>query len=417
MSDVDEETKPFDVIVVGAGIQGCGVAQACAANDWTTLVLEKNHAVGLETSSSSSKLIHGGLRYLETYQFKLVRECLLEQKYLLKQASSLVEKRRFLIPLYESSKRPFWMVFLGLYLYSMLKGDWLLREFGCLSKQNIDDLGLTKSNELKKVFYFYDAQTNDEKLTQAVSYSAEKFGASFKFNQDIQSIYYKEGLYHVVLGDGVTYCSRCLVNATGPWVNYISALMTTNHLKNHSKNSHSQKDPDTTERASSDHIFSQSRVDLIQGVHVIVNREPSEDCLYVESPIDGRAVFVLPWYGKIMLGTTERLYQGDPALQKPDDQDVEYLINTYNYFFDHPICSDDIDRVFSGLRVLPTGSESQNSKSRETLFETNQTFPGYVSVVGGKLTVYRATADKVVSLLKPYLPKRKKMVDTRTISL
>jgi len=174
------EEKNYDIIIIGAGIQGAGVAQAAAAAGYKTLVIEKFSQAGLGTSCKSSKLIHGGLRYLESGQFKLVNECLRERKTLLKNAPHLVKLIPFYIPVYAHSIRPAWLIFTGLCLYSLFS----LKPFSIVKKTvwaSLDGLNL---KNLKIVFKYYDAQTDDKKLTQAVINSAEKLSCEIIYDAD-----------------------------------------------------------------------------------------------------------------------------------------------------------------------------------------------------------------------------------------
>ena len=385
-------SSTYDVIVIGAGIQGAGVAQAAAANGWSTLVIEKHQKPACETSSKSSKLIHGGLRYLETAQVKLVYECLREQKFLLKAAPDIVEKKAFYIPVYQHSKRPRWKIAAGLFIYSMLKGDFLVRDLELSAQLDAQQFKYLNRDQLVGICKYYDAQTNDRILTERVCESAKRHGADFEFGQTVKAIKYHNNQYSVYLNNQSEVHAKSIVNAGGPWVNYIADLI--------------------------EPVVPGIGVEWVQGVHIVVDRPAFGCCFYLESPQDHRAVFVLPWQGKTMVGTTERYYTGRPDKQVPHPDDVTYLLNVFNRYFPALMATqNDVLETFSGLRVLPKDMSSANERSRETSLLCSPGLPGYVGVYGGKLTAYRANAEKVINLIYPVLPQRISLVDTSTIPL
>ncbi|WP_045857648.1 glycerol-3-phosphate dehydrogenase/oxidase [Teredinibacter purpureus] len=389
---MDEPYLCVDVLVIGAGIQGAGVAQAAAAQGWSTCVIEKNASAGEETSSKSSKLIHGGLRYLETYQFSLVRKCLREKKRLCHIAPSLVKPARFIIPVYNNSQRsPLW-VRIGLWLYALLgwpdnpvRGRLSRREWSAHAELNQQGLCV--------LFEYDDAQTDDKALTEAVLNSAEKLGANVLFNGDVERVSYSATQGYITqLRDGRRIVSQAFVNATGPWVNEFVQCMV----------------PQPPVMA----------IDLVQGTHLVVNRPAMACCYYMESPDDGRALFVLPWKGKTLIGTTELMVREPSTKCEASADDVRYLIRAYNYFFPrHRIGSNDVIECFTGMRVLPRSSANENKRSRENALLTTASLPGYLAICGGKLTSYRMSAESVIAKLKPYLPVTQPIADTRVLKL
>lgn len=381
----------FDVAVIGAGIHGAGVAQACAAAGWRTLVLEKNDQPALGTSSKSSKLIHGGLRYLETLQFSLVRECLREKHILCRIAPQLVKPAKFIIPVYATSKRsPFW-IRLGLWLYYWM-GFPHNRVRGLLPRSDWAMYPQLRQEGLLALFEYDDAQTDDALLTRAVLQSARAMGASVKFNSDIEHVTYTPSQgYSIMCRDTATLTARCLVNATGPWVNNFST--------------HVSPEPPILP------------VNLVQGTHIVLDRPATNACFYMESPDDRRALFVLPWYGKVLVGTTEKLHTDVPDACAPTQEEMDYLLRAYNYYFPDSVAnSETVIGSFAGLRVLPVSHTNANKRARDTRLVTSEKLPGYVAVYGGKLTAYRATAEQVADLLALHLPVNSAL-STRTIPL
>jgi glycerol-3-phosphate dehydrogenase len=386
----------FDVIVIGAGIHGAGVAQAAAAAGQRVLVLEQQH-VAYGTSSRSSKLIHGGLRYLEKGHFSLVRESLQERALMLKNAPELVTLKPFFIPLYKHTRRQPWQIRLGLSLYAALSGFQHGSLFGSVPRAQWGVLDGLNTRGLRHVFRYYDAQTDDAQLTKAVLRSAERLGAELRMPARVAHIdlssdgasvdYYQGELPH-------TASARVVVNATGPWVNHTLSLVM-------------PKQPA--------HL-----IELVQGTHLVLPGQITRGIYYVESPRDGRAIFVMPWYGHTMIGTTETRYRGDPAQVKPLQTEINYLLQTLKHYFPqhrrHTVL--DVLRAFAGVRVLPAGSGHAFHRPRETHFDVDRVArPRLLSIFGGKLTGWRATAEKVMQRIAPGLPAHTPLADTRNIEL
>lgn len=366
--------KVYDLAVIGAGIHGAGVAQAAAARGLSVVVIERREQGGLETSSASSKLIHGGLRYLETGQLRLVYECLREQKYLLRNAPQLVRMRTFFLPVYKGTHRRPLTIALGLLLYWLLSGCRTKPGFFPIDLRRAATLGL-KSADLQALFTYQDAQTDDCLLTQAVLRSAAQFDCDLVFNCAIAKMEYTD-CFRVVGAEGMSFSARTLVNAAGPWANQVAQLLDPLPLVD---------------------------VEWVAGTHIVLDIPAKEGCVYCEAPSDGRAVFVLPWKGKTLVGTTERILASPNAVAS--DEEIDYLIEVYNGYFADDCCDRrQVVDVFSGTRVLPQARGSTNKRSRETLLVTDRTSqPAYVGIYGGKLTSYRATAEKCLGLLLPYL--------------
>ena len=386
----------YDVIVVGAGIQGSGVAQAAAAAGHRVLVLEQQHpAYG--TSSRSSKLIHGGLRYLETGQFHLVRESLHERTLMLKNAPELVTLKPFYIPLYRQTRRQPWQIRTGLSLYAMLGGFQTGCSFSSVKRSQWSQLDGLNTQGLHHVFRYYDAQTDDALLTQAVLRSAIQLGATLSIPARLELAQLHStgvAVTYIEHGQSQSVNAKVLINATGPWINHTLQCIT-------------PKQPLPS-------------IDLVQGTHLILPGEITQGIYYVESPRDGRAIFVMPWQGQTMIGTTETRYRGDPTAVHPLQAEVNYLLQTLKLYFPaYTHCTpNEVAKSFAGLRVLPAGSEHAFRRPRETLFTTdNATRPRLLSILGGKLTGWRATAAKVMHRIEPSLPARRPVADTRYLRL
>lgn len=385
-------TKVYDVVVIGAGIQGVGVAQAASAKGYRVLLLEQYETPAKGTSSRSSKLIHGGLRYLETGQFSLVYECLTERKYLLKNAPHLVRLVPFYIPVYKNSYRSPWKIALGLSLYSLL--SWM--PFQRIPRQQWDTLDGIEKKGLKVVFKYKDGQTDDAALTRSVLASAQSMGAEIQFSADVTSITVGDDQCCITYQHDqqeTTVLAKTVVNATGPWVASLTSRVTPIQ----------QPQPD---------------IELVQGAHIVVKGHVERGMYYLEAPQDQRAVFVLPWQGKLLIGTTEHAYQGDPAEVKPLADEVDYLLAVYNHYFSADLDQKAVVSAFAGLRVLPKAQSSAFSRPRDTLIVASDADnPRLLSLYGGKLTAYRATAERVMRQLSRVLPKATGTIETQTLML
>ena len=389
------QDRKFDVVVIGAGIQGAGVAQAAAAKGWSVAVLEQYGQAAMGTSSKSSKLIHGGLRYLETFQFGLVRECLREKKLLLNLAPGLVKKNRFVVPVYQFSQRSAFVIHLGLLLYRLIGGATVapIKRYPRAQWSRFPNL---KKDKLVALLEYSDAQTDDQQLTEAVLRSAQTMGAQIEFNFELQEAHKTDNEYILTSTNHQIIRAKFIVNAAGPWVNQVAARILSSTGKT---------PPDMP-------------MDLVQGAHIVINKPALEQCYYFESPDDRRAVFVLPWHGNILVGTTETLFTGDPAECAATDEEVQYLLNVFNtYFPSDAVDERAIQTKFAGLRVLPKNELNPNRRSRDTLYCHSDNFTHYLAVYGGKLTSYRATAEKVIKIIQPSLPVKKEKGNTRKLML
>lgn len=381
----------YDLLIIGAGIHGTAVAQAAAAAGYRTLVLEQYDRAATATSSKSSKLVHGGLRYLESGQIKLVRECLLERRRLLKNAPHLVHLTPFHIPIYKDTQRRPWQIRLGLSLYTLLGG----KSFQQVAKASWGELDGLRTDKLQAVLRYYDGQTDDVELTRAVLSSAQSLGAEFRFecsferatcsHQQCSVIYREQGVDREIR-------SRALVNAGGPWVNSVLARI----------------DPMPEKLA----------IDLVQGTHLVIPGKLQQGMYYLEAPQDQRAIFAMPWGNRILLGTTESLFSGDPSQVQPLESEIRYLLAVYNHYFENTLERSQVIEAFAGVRVLPKNEDAAFKRSRDTLLHIDEAnCPRVLSIYGGKLTSHRATAEQVIRRLSPLLPAREKRADTRKLAL
>jgi len=378
----------YDILIIGGGIYGCGIAQGAAASGYRTALIEQ-HTLASGTSSQSTKLIHGGLRYLEQGNLKLVYESLAERERLLRIAPDLVSREWFYIPIYRDSKRPAWMVRTGLLLYWLLSGG--SSRFKSVAESEWGSVlpGLNRSN-MSALLAYEDAATDDAALTRAVAASASSFGCEIREHAELASARYQNGQWQITLASGEQLTSRLLINAAGAWVNRVQEVIKP--------------------------LPPRISVRLVQGTHLLLPRL-CPGYIYTESR-DGRVMFFRPWLDQMLVGTTETLFAGDPGDVRPTAEEIADILATYNHYFPAAPCREsDILETCCGLRVLPDEKTGPFAASRETVICCdNNASPAYIAVYGGKLTTYRKEAEKVVQLIGKTIPPPRK-ADTSRIAL
>ncbi len=388
--------KNHDVIIVGGGIHGAGVLQAAVAAGYSALLIERL-GVASGTSSRSSKLIHGGLRYLESGQFALVRESLRERAIHLRIAADLVELKPFFIPVYRDTRRRPWQLRIGLWMYALLGGFDAATRFGTVPKAEWASLDGLQTQNLDAVIRYHDAQTDDALLTRAVVQSALALGAEIAMPAIfLRATLTEDGVTVAYEQDGSTIqcAARVLVNAGGPWAAHIARAVQP--------------------------AISIPDVDLVQGTHIVVPFAVNKGIYYVESPTDGRAVFVMPWLGATLIGTTETPYHGEPDKMHPLPHEEEYLLTVARHYFPalKHLTREHITRRFAGLRVLPSAHQAAFDRSRETIFSADRDpNPRVLGIYGGKLTGWRAAAAHVLERITPSLPTAQRRAETDQIIL
>jgi len=388
--------KEYDVIIVGGGIHGAGVLQAAAAAGHTCLLIEKR-ALASGTSSRSSKLIHGGLRYLESGQFALVRASLRERAVHLRIAPDLVELKPFFIPVYADTRRRPWQLKLGLWLYALLGGFDASTRFSTVPKREWPQLDGIETRNLDAVIRYFDAQTDDAELTRSVVDSARSLGGELAMPANFVGADLADDGVTVGFESGglrIEAKARVLVNAAGPWAAEVARSVRP--------------------------AIPVPEVDLVQGTHIVVPMRVTSGIYYVESPSDGRAIFVMPWHGATLIGTTETPYRGEPDQVHPLPEEEEYLLAVARRYF--PAMSGmtraDIQQRFAGLRVLPAASQAAFDRSRETIFTTDrEPHPRVLGIYGGKLTGWRAAAAHVLECIGPSLAPRPRRAATDQLIL
>ena len=374
---------PVDLLVIGAGITGAGVARDASMRGIRTAIVDKDD-FGSGTSSRSSRLIHGGLRYLEHHDWRLVFEASRERRVLLAIAPHLVWPRSFLIPSYSRSRLPLWKLAAGLWLYDLLALFRNLRAHRMLGKSRLlrEEPGL-RERGLRGAGLYYDAQCDDARLTLANVRSAHRHGALTANYVGVTRLEIADGTVrgaHVidrVTGSEFLVRAAILVNATGPWSDEVRGA--------------------TTDGAA---------LRRTKGVHVAVPRQRlgNQHALAILSPIDGRLVFVVPWGDLSYIGTTDTDTAESADSVRAEGSDVVYLLRSVNALFPNArLQPDDIVSTWAGVRpLLATGDPCDpSSVSREhRIIESDN---GLITIAGGKLTTYRVMARDVVNRVRERL--------------
>ena len=380
----------YDLAIIGGGINGAGIARDAAGRGMSVFLADKGDFGGA-TSSASSKLIHGGLRYLETYEFSLVRESLRERKILMNIAPHLVKPISFLIPITKDQKRPVWFVRLGLWFYDRLAGTMRLGRSRALKADEISAFTCLRQDNLKAVLKYQDCQTDDNRLVLSTLFDAEAHGAQLHNYTQIMCIWPdKHGTGYVVqcknkAGEIFEITASHVVNAAGPWVNRVNDCVKDMTIKRYG-------------------------LKLVRGSHLIVKRSQQfGDAAFTLQNDDGRIVFAIPWgqtQDYLLIGTTDKVQDSLEDGVYCSDEERDYLIASYNrYFPDVALSTDDIIDRFAGVRPLAYGEKGNKNPSKVTrdftLTHTVTPNGGFICVYGGKITTYRVLAQKVLALLPP----------------
>jgi glycerol-3-phosphate dehydrogenase len=359
----------YDLLIIGGGINGTAIARDAAMGGASLLLVEKDDLAS-HTSSASTKLIHGGLRYLEYYEFKLVREALGERERLLNAAPHLIYPMHFILP-HENAVRPWWLVRLGLLLYDMIGGRITLPRSRSLRKSDTEYL--KPLQRPGKGFVYSDAWVDDARLVVLNAIDAAKHGAEVATQTALVSARRDDDVWTAELSDGRTVTARNLVNAAGPWVAEALALTGAN---------------------------ARSGVRLIKGSHIVVPRLFDHDQAYMLQQPDRRIVFAIAYEGdKTLIGTT------DVPVDKPEDakisaDEVDYLCAAVNRYFVKQISPADVVRTYSGVRPLyDDGASEAKAVTRDYVLELDDNGPPLLSVFGGKITTARHLAEEAVETL------------------
>lgn len=373
----------FDVVIIGGGVNGCGIARDLAGRGQKVLLVEK-HDLASGTSSASTKLIHGGLRYLEHREFALVRESLNEREVLLRLAPHIVRPMRFVLP-HHAGLRPVLLIRLGLFLYDFLGGRKLLAGSRSLDLRR-DSAGAPLQDQYVRGFEYSDCWVDDARLVTLNAIDAAARGAEVRVGVALTAAEHDGDVWRISLrqedgGEVDQVRARVLVNAGGPWVEQVA-----------------------TQALG---LNRTTGVRLVKGSHIVVPRLFDHDRAYIFQNTDGRVVFAIPYqHTMTLIGTTDVDYDGDPRNAQASQEEVDYLCSAVSAYFKKPVRSEEVVWSFAGVRPLQDeAGASAQEVSRDFVLELHGAAgqPVLLNVIGGKITTYRHLAGEAVEKLKPYL--------------
>ncbi len=367
--------KEYDLLVVGGGINGAAIANIASREGLSVALVEKQDFAG-GTSSRSTKLAHGGLRYLESFEFDLVAESLRERFIQWKNVPYLVKPLRFVIPVYRGDRRPLWMMKLGVSLYDFLSGKYIVEKHKFLSKEEVlEAIPSLKREGLIGGVAYSDCRMDDARLCLENILSAREYGAHIANYAQVVS-FLKVGtqltaganVKDILTGQEIAIKAHRVVCAAGPWANEMMRLDTPNSL---------------------------DKIRLTKGVHIVYKEKISDAALLLQAGKDNRVFFVIPFEDHSLIGTTDTDYTDSPDEVESDSDDIEYLLSQAAQFLpDLKLSREKIVTTFAGLRPLVFAPGAPSTISRKHLIEENKS--GVIYVLGGKYTAYRMMAQECV---------------------
>lgn len=381
-ADTPDAATAYDVLIIGGGINGCGIARELAGVGYRVILAEQNDLAS-GTSSWSSKLVHGGLRYLEHYEFRLVRESLGEREVLMNMAPHLIRPARFILP-HAAGMRPAWLLRLGLVCY-----DWLGKFQGGRRGKTMatlpgshavnlrtDDTGAALQRAVRTGFEYSDCVVDDTRLTVVNAQAAADLGATIRPYCKAQNISHDGTHWRADVGRD-TIRAQLVINAAGPWADIV--------LRDSGKAPNAQN------------------IRLVQGSHLITKKLFEHNKPYIFQIPDGRILFAIPYQNDFtLLGTTDRDYEGDPALAAISDAETDYILDAANSFFERQVTRADIVSSFSGVRPLfDDGKSTAQTVTRDYVLDLQDR--NWVNIFGGKLTTYRKLSRQVAAMVRDAL--------------
>jgi glycerol-3-phosphate dehydrogenase len=375
----------YDLVIIGGGINGVGIANDAAGRGLRVLLCEQGDLASA-TSSKSSKLIHGGLRYLEYYQFRLVKEALQEREILLKKAPHIIHPLQFILP-HNKQLKPVWMLRLGLFLYDHLSKRQQLPSSHRIQLQN-HSAGTILQKAFSQGFSYYDCWVDDARLVVLNAMQAKQFGATILTRTRCIAATNTTEAWQITLENTLkhtksTVHAKALVNATGPWVDRTIQQVLGLNLKPH--------------------------IIGIKGSHIVVPKLYPENYAFILTNSDDRVIFILPYLQAFsLIGTTEVAFNDDPNTAQISSEEIKYLCDAVNCYLQQPVSSHDVIWSFSGIRPLYNANEDVNNNttsiSRDYKLELSvvrNNLP-LLSVFGGKITTYRKLAEHALDKLAPF---------------
>lgn len=377
-----------DIFVIGGGINGCGIARDAAGRGYSVFLCEMNDLAS-GTSSGSTKLIHGGLRYLEHYEFRLVRESLMEREVLWRNAPHIIWPMRFVLP-YAEGLRPAWLIRLGLFLYDHIGGRKELPATKTLDMA-VDASGKPLKKLFKKAFEYSDCWVNDARMVVLNARDAADRGATIRTRAKVTGARRDNGHWVISVENSrlrrtEEVRARLIVNAAGPWVDHVlSAAAGQNDVHN---------------------------VRLVQGSHIVVPKKFEDPRAYFFQNRDGRIIFAIPYEEDYtLIGTTDRDYEGDPNAVVISDSEIDYLCDAASEYFSQPVKRDDIVWTYSAVRPLyDDGASKAQEATRDYVLkaENPDGAAPIVNIFGGKITTYRRLSEAMLEKVEALLGRKGK---------
>jgi glycerol-3-phosphate dehydrogenase len=352
------------VAVIGGGINGAGIAWELARKDYQVTLYDKGRC-GAQTSSKTTKMIHGGIRYLENLHVRLVRESLRDRAWLLEHLPQLVKPIEILVPIYADSPRSRLAIRAGLILYDFLAGRDNIAPHRRWSVENLLGHVPLRPVDLRGGFSFCDAQVDDYALVRTVVASAAREGAEIREEAAVVGLQHRADRWVVTSSAGDEASYDVLVNAAGPWMNELLA---------------------------GNGIRSRYELSLVRGSHLVLKHRVSDSGLLLQSTTDRRVFFVLPWKGTTLVGTTEVMHRAPLDNVTASDEEIDYLVQRFNHYMTTPITRADIASTFAGVRPLVGRAASPSAIAREYRVVRRGNM---INVFGGKMTTFRSLAVKV----------------------
>lgn len=380
-------SRIFDVAIIGGGINGCGIARDAAGRGLSVYLCEQADLAS-GTSSASTKLIHGGLRYLEYYEFRLVREALQEREVLWRAAPHIVRPLRFVLP-HHKGLRPAWLLRLGLFLYDHLGGRKLLPATRVLNLRSDPAGAPLKPGDFTRAFEYSDCWVDDARLVVLNAVDAARRGADIRTRTRAISADRRNNLWCLATERPDSHAreeiqARTLINAAGPWV-----ARTMSEVAK---------------------VETKARIRLVQGSHIVVPKLFDHDRCYMFQNTDGRIVFAIPYEQDFtLIGTTDQDYQGELGDIRASADEIAYLCGAANGYFARQIAPKDVVWTYSGVRPLyDDGASAAQAATRDYVLavDAEGDQPALLSVFGGKITTYRRLAEQALEKLSPFLGAR-----------
>jgi glycerol-3-phosphate dehydrogenase len=388
---------PYDLAVIGGGINGCGIARDAAGRGASVVLFERGD-LAAGTSSASTKLVHGGLRYLEHYEFRLVREALMEREVLWRLAPHIIWPMRFVLP-HHQGLRPRWLLRLGLFIYDHIGGRKLLPAARSIDLAR-DEVGKPLKPSFRHGFEYSDCWVDDARLVVLNARDAADRGADIRTRTRVISARRGTDAWHLAVepadgGPGELVTARIVVNAAGPWV----ADVLTGVL----------------------HVEPPAAIRLVQGSHIVVRRLFAHERAYFFQNADGRIVFAIPYESDFtLIGTTDLDYAGDPAKPTASPDEITYLCAAASEYFRQPITPAEVVWTYSGVRPLyDDGASKAQEATRDYVLslDASDGAAPLLSIFGGKITTYRRLAEAALDKLADFLPAAREKAWTADVPL